>query len=380
MDHESAMLKKQKNILFVMRESRQEFFESVLKHGHERNWSIEFHEGRIPLRWFGDGAIIDFISKRDLTILPKGLPVASRFSAVLPNVYSVHGNVAHDTKMAFEFLRMRGYRNYAAVNMHPLIFDPVKHFGHYVKSSGFQFYHLYWNMVNNRIVLRDDFTRIVNILADFLRSLPRPCALFIGSIRRVHLVYRVCRQEGIRVPDDIAIIANTDDPQFGVHLCPSVTVVTGHLQDIGKKVVEGLDGMLRGQPSPKSVQFVNATQIIARQSTDVYAVEHPAVMRAINHILQHYGDIQLDLNKITEVAECSAMTLQRNFVKHVNRLPSEFLRDIRLESTAKLLQKTSLPVRQIAERVGYGSNMSLGLAFKKKFGATPGQYRKQHRA
>ena len=132
---------------------------------------------------------------------------------------------------------------------------------------------------------------------------------------------------------------------------------------------------MHGAPAPKKVQMIPATHIVARQSTDNYAVEHPETMRAINYILKHFGNSQLGMQDILQAADCSAMTLQRHFVKHLDRLPSKFLQDIRLDSAAKLLEQTHLTLNQIAAKVGYGSNMSLSLAFKRKFNSTPGKYR-----
>jgi len=52
-----------------------------------------------------------------------------------------------------------------------------------------------------------------------------------------------------------------------------------------------------------------------------------------------------------------------------------YLARIRLGQAAWYLTTTRLSVEAIARRTGYGTNASLSKAFKREFGASPGQYR-----
>lgn len=56
---------------------------------------------------------------------------------------------------------------------------------------------------------------------------------------------------------------------------------------------------------------------------------------------------------------------------------SDFTRDLRLRRAAEMLQNTALPVASIAEAAGYTDLSSLHRAFRKKYGMTPVQYRRQ---
>jgi len=364
-----------KNILLVLREFRPVLFESILKHGYQLDWNMEFYENHIPKNWHGDGIIIDNTNTSEISELPKTIPIAIRSAIVGENMFSVHGDVEHNMKIVFDFFCSRGYQYYAVLNAHPLTIDPVKYMGELVEEAGFEYHSLYWE---KQLSERENFTESIKSIKEFLIGLPKPCAVYVGSIRHIHLIYRACEQAMINIPQDIAIIANTDDPGFGVNLKPSVSVLVGEFATIGEKLVEGLNGLMQGKPAPKEVLMIPATHIVARKSTDNYAVEHPETMRAINYILKNFGDSQLDMQDILQASGCSAMTLQRNFVKHLNRLPSQFLKDIRLDTAARFLEQTKLTLDQIAEKVGYGSNMSLSLAFKKKFDYAPGTYRKNY--
>lgn len=53
-----------------------------------------------------------------------------------------------------------------------------------------------------------------------------------------------------------------------------------------------------------------------------------------------------------------------------------YLREYRLQAAAELLRASSLPIGDIAMRVGYESHSKFAEAFQKKFGQTPARYRK----
>ena len=56
----------------------------------------------------------------------------------------------------------------------------------------------------------------------------------------------------------------------------------------------------------------------------------------------------------------------------------EKLTDRRLQTSLRMLANTNTPVEQIAYKVGYTSFAGYHLAFVKRFGMTPGEYRKTH--
>ncbi|NLW86211.1 MAG: helix-turn-helix domain-containing protein [Planctomycetes bacterium] len=366
---------KRKNILLVLKEQRPTVFETILKHGHMMHWSIEYYPAEIPKNWYGDGAIVDYISPQEIARLPKGTPIATRSSIIADNIFPVRADTEYNMAMVFNFFRSRGYRNYAVANAHPMLYDPVTVIGRMAKEAGYNYDFIYWNLVGKK-VMKEDFTRCIKVIGEWLLQLPKPCALYIGRIRSVHLVYRACEQVGVSIPKDVAIVSNTDDPEYGVNLLPSISVMSDNHEGAAIKMVEGLDGLINGKPAPRQIQLIRSDRIVARGSTDAYAVEHPATMQAIDYILSNYSNPQLTLQDITRAAGCTAVTLQRNFAKYLRRLPSSFLQEVRLEGAAAMLEKTTLNLQEIAQNVGYGSNMSLSLAFKSRFGMAPGQYRK----
>ena len=67
--------------------------------------------------------------------------------------------------------------------------------------------------------------------------------------------------------------------------------------------------------------------------------------------------------------------LNRLFVDHVGLPPGRFVRHSRVETAARLLRSTALPVGAIARQCGFGTAEALRQAFLDRFGISPSRYR-----
>ncbi|UVI28561.1 helix-turn-helix transcriptional regulator [Paenibacillus spongiae] len=101
---------------------------------------------------------------------------------------------------------------------------------------------------------------------------------------------------------------------------------------------------------------------------------HAAVPTAKRYMEEnYYTDITLaTLAKLTYVNEYHLAHL---FKDEVGISPIQYLIQCRMEVAKRYLQTTGLPLRDIAERVGYKSETSFLTLFKRMTGTTPGKYR-----
>ncbi len=81
---------------------------------------------------------------------------------------------------------------------------------------------------------------------------------------------------------------------------------------------------------------------------------------------------------VPELARLGALSRSafvNRFKKIMGRPPLTYLREHRMRLAAWRLQHTRQPVWQIAEQLGYGSDVALTQAFKRTYGCTPTQHR-----
>ena len=83
-----------------------------------------------------------------------------------------------------------------------------------------------------------------------------------------------------------------------------------------------------------------------------------------------------NIEKMTELANLSRAQLMRLFKQQTGISPHAFVNLIRLRQAAVLLRQTADSVLSVALNVGFQSETHFGKAFKKQYGISPGQYRK----
>ena len=79
---------------------------------------------------------------------------------------------------------------------------------------------------------------------------------------------------------------------------------------------------------------------------------------------------------LAAVAGMSRSAFARHFVSCVKRSPMEFVKHVRLQHAATLLETTELPIKTVAARTGFASRSHFSRAFRAFFGVDPSQFRR----
>ena len=100
---------------------------------------------------------------------------------------------------------------------------------------------------------------------------------------------------------------------------------------------------------------------------------------AVAVIERSYGDDRLTVTGLSQDIYSSRRQVQRSFAEAGTSV-RETLHAIRMERGAELLDESSLPVAEIAGRVGYRQPAQFAKAFRRYHGLSPSQWRHRHRA
>ena len=82
------------------------------------------------------------------------------------------------------------------------------------------------------------------------------------------------------------------------------------------------------------------------------------------------------LNEMADYLELSAPHFQKLFKTEIGISPAAYVRELRLEKARELLETTVSAVKQIRYEVGINDDSHFTRNFKKRYGATPTEYRK----
>lgn len=100
--------------------------------------------------------------------------------------------------------------------------------------------------------------------------------------------------------------------------------------------------------------------------------------KAVNYIAEHYSS-PLTVADIAAHLGISRSHLYRVFVKNLELSPQHYLEQYRIRQSLALLEKTALPVSEVAASVGYEDQLHFSKVFKKHNGLSPRAYQKQFR-
>lgn len=99
----------------------------------------------------------------------------------------------------------------------------------------------------------------------------------------------------------------------------------------------------------------------------------------ILYIRNHYMH-DVDFSELSSRLGFSSAYLTKLFNKHVGNTPLKYLTDIRIHEAKHLLLNTTLPIREVGEKVGYPDQFHFSKTFRKVTGMNPTAYRHNSRS
>jgi AraC-like DNA-binding protein len=104
------------------------------------------------------------------------------------------------------------------------------------------------------------------------------------------------------------------------------------------------------------------------------ALEDPRMAQVIGEVIDR-PERPYTLERLAELAGMSRSVFAKRFHEGFGRPPMDYVREVRLRSSAQLLGQPQLSVDAIASRVGYSSRSHFSKAFTKQFGRSPSEFR-----
>ncbi|HTA20290.1 MAG TPA: GlxA family transcriptional regulator [Polyangia bacterium] len=108
--------------------------------------------------------------------------------------------------------------------------------------------------------------------------------------------------------------------------------------------------------------------------------KEPAKLRDISAFVLEHVDEALPVERVAAGIGMSPRSLSRWCREHLDESPAELVRRLRTEEARRLLEETSLPLKDITARTGFGDASTLWRAFTQRLGVTPAAYRQRFTA
>ena len=158
------------------------------------------------------------------------------------------------------------------------------------------------------------------------------------------------------------------EPYFGDHVRGALDTLIASLIDIlnsdepddVKAEINGLE--------------YNLEQIRKRVKKSTVQTD-PRIQTVIDYIMLNPTE-EYTSDKLSGMAEVAETTFRRLFKEATGKTATEFIRQVRLTTAARLLLVSNDPVNCIAHDVGFEDANHFTRVFRQAFGMTPGRYRK----
>ena len=336
------------------------------------------HRPTLPDGWQGHGIIARLNSKQQLENLQRrGLPLVN-VDDVVGQEQGV-GSVVTDedllSEMAMGHLLDRGFRKFAYFAPPSLLYSKRRGeaFAKHVESAGFQCISYKPGYRAGRKIGWVERQRRVE---RWIRSLPRPIAVLTVDAYRARQLAEICHLAGVRVPDDVAILAGSHDELMCEVSTPPLSSVNVASERIGHDAAQLLDRMIAGETAPSEPVRVPPRGVNSRQSTDLLAIDDEEIVDALRYIRNH-AHRGIIVEDILRQVPISRRSLEIQFRKYLGRSPAREIRRVQLERSRDLLSRRELSITEVALSCGFANATRFGVAFKKDTGKTPHAFRKE---
>ena len=218
-------------------------------------------------------------------------------------------------------------------------------------------------------------------LERWLRRLPKPCAVFACCDDTAWEVLDACRELGLRVPEDVAVLGVNDDPALCERSEPRLSSVRPDFAGEGRLAAALLDGMMDGsRPGPawpvrRTVAVAGVTR---RGSTRAARGGAALVARAADWLRAHATE-GVRVNDVARAMHVSASLLERRFRETLGTPVYETALRIRLDEVRRRLGETGDSIETVTAACGWPDPAPPKRLFKKRFGVSMREWRRGRR-
>ena len=324
-------------------------------------------------------------------LLRIGIPVIG--VATIQNMLNlpfVSANSKEVAQMACEYLLEKKFANLAFFGLTQARWsaERMEHFSQYLAKKGYNV-HVF---KEKQVLLRNDLTPFARLwintaltmgqqkLIEWLKQLPKPVAILASCDIFACYLINVAKEAGFNIPDEIAILGVNNDNAL-CNICnPPLSSIAFNFKKAGYDAAKLLDKMISGHETMQGQCIeIQPTHVETRGSTDIYAIDNPAIVDAMKYIREN-GNTPLQVDAIANHVCMSKRLLQLKFHDLIGKSVHDEIIQAHFEIAKAMLIETNLPVDEIAVHSGFHYTSNMRRAFIKITGMLPQKYRQQYHA
>jgi len=359
-----------------------EFLTGVLNYvnaGHD--WRINFQQSpndltpRLIKSFVRDGLDgivtgINRVTPGYRTMISLDIPLAlNNFPAELPppdrpNIVILRNDELAIGRAAAKLLRSKGsFRTYA--------FMPAEERAYWsiLRERGFRLELGKAKIIPIRFRMREER------LGAWLKSLPRPTAVFASYDMVAAKVIEACKSEKLRVPVQVAVVGVDNDEVICNAMRPTLSSVHPNHVELARRAAAELDRLMhRREKSATNPILIPPIGIVERDSTRAVPPAGFIIREGLAFIRENACK-GIDVKDVARHLGISESLARLRFRTVHGRAMRDEILDARTLAAERLLRETKDSLVYIAHETGFASACHLSHHFKKRHGISPKEWR-----
>jgi LacI family transcriptional regulator len=342
----------------------------------------QFHEGWVPSwlkDWNGSGIIgrlgTDAMVKAvRQTKVPTVDLLGQHSGGIFPQIFPDDPAIG---RMGAEHLLERGFRHFGFIGWRHAQWSDQRctAFTETLAARGFECADFELSTFED---LSESWDKFIEQATEWIRAQPKPMGLMLCYDTIGPPVTQACREAGVAVPEEVAIVGVDNDEPVCAICDPPLTSVCPNHEEVGYRAATLLDRMMSGQTTVSAAAakslLVPPRTIVVRQSSNILAIEDPILSAALSMIREHACN-GLQVSDVADRLPVSRSVLQRRFQAALKCSVHDEILRVQLEKAQELLRESDLSIRTVAEKSGFRYSEYMAAVFKARLGQTPRQYR-----
>jgi LacI family transcriptional regulator len=220
-------------------------------------------------------------------------------------------------------------------------------------------------MLKEKYNAGDEKRSIVN----FIKKIPKPIAVFCSHDLRAHQLITACRETGVDIPSEIAVLGVDDDEMLCTFSSPSISSINPNAYGIGRKAAQTLSEMMNGRQTERTIR-VNPGQIVTRASTEVFTIDPPWMSDALVFITKNVHK-RISASDVYRHVKRSHTVVDQAFRDALGSTVSKEIAATRMREAHRLVTSTNLPFAMISKLSGFASIQYFTRSFTATYGRSP---------
>ena len=217
-------------------------------------------------------------------------------------------------------------------------------------------------------------------LVKWLKELPKPCGILAACDDRAFEIADVCKEIGIKIPAEIGILGVNNDPILCENAEPRLSSIQPDFIGEGRLAAEMLEAMMSGGTIPphRRTRLVGIRAVVHRESTVAQSESGKLVQKVLAYIGRE-ATRGISVGDVARRFKVSRSLLELRFRELQNESVYEAMLRIRLEEVKRRLRQTKDPISEITAACGWENPAPPKILFKRRFGISMRDYRRQNR-